>query len=325
MNENVEMKRDGENRSNFVSDLLTTSVKYFKWIVLAIVLVILFSGLRTVKEGEVAVILRFGKLAGETREEQIHEPGLLFAFPYVIDEVVTVPTGKVFETLVDTHYTEGEMGSDVEANGYCITGDHNVVVLSTSLKYTISDPVAYALYVKDVDTTVRGVVSSVTTSYVASIKIDSLLTDGKDEFIAAVLERSQQALDRLACGVTLSGLEIVSVAPPAEVKLVFDNVNTATVRQETAKAEAEQYREMVISTAKSQVDSKISAARVNQNSAVSEAQKLLAEFYGLLKEYDAQPDVVILRVYHEKLAELYKKVGKIVYVEDEENPGIILP
>ena len=30
MNENVEMKKEGEKRSNFVADLLTTSVKYFK-------------------------------------------------------------------------------------------------------------------------------------------------------------------------------------------------------------------------------------------------------------------------------------------------------
>lgn len=325
MNENVEMKKEGEKRSNFVADLLTTSVKYFKWIVLAIVLVILFSGLRTVKEGEVALILRFGKLAGDTREEQVHEPGLLFAFPYVIDEVVTVPVGKVFEVTVDTHFTEGEMGPDVEANGYCITGDHNVVRLSTSLKYTISDPVAYVLYNSDVETTVRGVVGSATTAYVASVRIDSLLTDGKDEFAAAVMERAQVVLDEMECGITLSGLEIVSVAPPAEVKLMFDNVNTATVRQETVKAEAEQYREAVLATARSQVDSKISSARVNQNSAVSEARQLLAEFYGLLEEYKTQPDVVILRVYHEKLAELYQKVGKIVYVEDEENPNIILP
>ena len=34
---------------------------------------------------------------------------------------------------------------------------------------------------------------------------------------------------------------------------------------------------------------------------------------------------MILRVYHEKLAELYEKVGKIVYVEDEGNPNIVLP
>jgi len=324
MNENVE-KRVEEKSAGLVADLLTTSVKYFKWIVLAIVLVILFSGLRTVKEGEVAVILRFGKLAGDTREEQIHEPGLLFAFPYVIDEVVTVPTGKVYEVTVDTHYTEGEMSSNVTENGYCITGDHNVVLISTSLKYTVSDPVAYALYTKDIESTVRGVVSAATTSFVASAEIDALLTDGKDEFIFAVLEDSQKTLDRIGCGVTLSGLEIVNVAPPSEVKLIFDNVNSATVRQETLKAEAEQYRENTIASAKTTAAGMISTATVNKNNAVGDAQKLLAEFYGLLEEYKTQPNVVILRVYHQKLAELYNKVGKIVYVENEGNPNIVLP
>ena len=324
MNENVD-KRAGEKSAGLVADLLTTSVKYFKWIVLAIVLVILFSGLRTVKEGEVAVILRFGKLAGDTREEQIHEPGLLFAFPYVIDEVVTVPTGKVYEVTVNTHYTEGEMSPNVTENGYCITGDHNVVLISTSLKYTVSDPVAYALYTKDIESTVSGVVSAATTSYVASDEIDALLTDGKEEFVSAVLADAQQTLDRIGCGVALSGLEIVNVAPPSEVKLIFDNVNSATVRQETLKAEAEQYRETTIASAKTTADGKVSAATVNKNNAVGDAQNLLAEFEGLLKEYESNPNVVTLRVYHEKLAELYAKVGKIVYVENEGNPNIVLP
>ena len=290
-----------------------------------IVLVILFSGLRTVKEGEVAVILRFGKLAGDTREEQVHEPGLLFAFPYVIDEVVTVPTGKVYEVTVNTHYTEGEMSPNVTENGYCITGDHNVVLISTSLKYTVSDPVAYALYIKDIESTVSGVVSAATTSYVASAEIDALLTDGKDEFVSAVLADAQATLDRIGCGVMLAGLEIVNVAPPSEVKLIFDNVNSATVRQETLKAEAEQYRETTIASAKTTADGKVSAATVNKNNAVGDAQNLLAEFEGLLKEYESNPNVVILRVYHEKLAELYAKVGKIVYVENEGNPNIVLP
>ena len=145
-----------EQGAGFVGDLLSTGIKYFKWIVLAIVVVILVSGVRTVKQGEVAVVLRFGKLCGDTREEQVHEPGLLFAFPYIIDEVITVPTGKVFELTVDTHYTEGEMSAAVEENGYCITGDQNVAVISTSLKYVISDPVAYALYTANVSETVRG-------------------------------------------------------------------------------------------------------------------------------------------------------------------------
>lgn len=322
MEENkVERKESG---AGFVGDLLSTGIKYFKWIVLAIVLVILVSGIRTVKQGEVAVVLRFGKLCGDTREEQIHEPGLLLAFPYIIDEVITVPTGKVYELTVDTHYTEGEMTSAVEENGYCITGDQNVAVISTSLKYVVSDPVEYALYTANVSDTVRGVMASSITSHVATVSIDSLLTDGKDDFVSQVMERAQETLDRLGCGVQITNIDIGTIAPPSEVKQDFDHVNSATVQVQTLLAEAEQYRETLLPSAQSEVNSMISDARVKQNSAVSEANQLLAEFYGLLEEYETQPDVVILRVYHAKLAQLYDKMGKTIIV-NENTPNIVLP
>jgi membrane protease subunit HflK len=304
-----QIERGREQKTGFIGDLLNTCVKYFKWVVLAIVLMILISGIRTVKQGEVAVVLRFGKLTGDTAEEQVHEPGLLFAFPYIIDEVITVPVGKVFEVTVDTHYTEGRMGTDVTKNGYCITGDQNIAVISTSLKYTVSDPVAYALYTANMEDTVRGVTAAAITSHVAGVSIDSLLTDGKDEFAEKVLDRAQDALDALGCGVALTGLDISSIAPPTEVKLQFDSVNSATVSVQTKLAEAEQYREMLIPSVESSAQAKVSKAKVNQQTAVAQAKQFLAEFYGLLDEYERQPDVVVLRVYNQKLAEIYAQLG----------------
>ena len=303
------LEKTAEQKTGFVGDLLNTCVRYFKWVVLAIVVVILVSGIRTVKQGEVAVVLRFGKLTGDTREEQVHEPGLLFAFPYIIDEVITVPVGKVFEVRVDTHYTEGRMGENAGKSGYCITGDQNIAVISTSLKYTVSDPVAYALYTANIEDTVRGVTSAAITSHVASVSIDTLLTDGKDEFVDEVLASAQESLDRLECGVLLTSLDIGSIAPPAEVKLQFESVNSATVSVQTKLAEAEQYYESLIPSVESAAQSKIAKAKVNQAQAVSEAKQFLAEFYGLLEEYENQPDVVILRVYNQKLAEIYSQLG----------------
>ena len=68
--------------------------------VIVILLAIFFSGVRRVESGNVALVLRFGKLVGDTPEEQVHQPGLLFSFPYMIDEVVMVPTGNVIEQTV---------------------------------------------------------------------------------------------------------------------------------------------------------------------------------------------------------------------------------
>ncbi len=319
---NKEPEVRGES-GGFVADLLSTSVKYFKWVVLIIVAGILLSGIRTVNQGEVAVVLRFGKLCGDTREEQIREPGLMFAFPYIIDEVITVPTGKVFELDVDTHYTAGRMSTYVEDNGYCITGDQNIAVISSSLKYMITDPVLYALSTKDTESTVRGAVSACMAERTLSMNIDSLLTDGKDEFSEGVLKDAQNMLDSLGTGITITNFEINTVAPPEEVKDIFDAVNAANVQSKTLLAEAEQHRASLIPQAQSESALLISDAKVDGSAAVGKANQALSEFWGLLEEYERQPDVVITRVYAQRLIKIYQTVGNKIFV-DENTPHIFI-
>ena len=102
-------------------DVLKTVSRIFVVAVILISLFICFSGVKFVKSGNVALILRFGKLVGKTAEQQVHGPGILFAFPYIIDEVIMVPTGNIIEHKVETHFTPGEMSTDYRKNGYVIT------------------------------------------------------------------------------------------------------------------------------------------------------------------------------------------------------------
>jgi len=253
----------------------------------------------------------------------VHEPGLMFAFPYIIDEVITVPTGKVFELNVDTHYTGGSMSTYVDENGYCITGDSNIAVISSSLKYMISDPVYYALSTCDIESTVRGTVSACIAQSTLSMTIDSLLTDGKDEFATEVLEESQKKLDALQCGITITNFELNVVAPPSEVKDIFDKVTAATVDAQTLLAEANQYRATLIPQSEGEANLLISEAQAKQSTRVSEVKQRLAEFYGLLDEFKEQPEVVIVRVYNNKMTELYKKLG-YVYLVGDGMPHIVI-
>lgn len=321
--ESTDISGHEEKSPSFVADVMMTSVKYFKWVVLIIVTAIMLSGIRTVNQGEVAVILRFGKLCGNTREEQVHEPGLMFAFPYIIDEVITIPTGKVFELNVDTHYTGGSMSSYVDENGYCITGDSNIAVISSSLKYMISDPVQYALSTCDIESTIRGTVSASIAQSTLSMTIDSLLTDGKDDFATSVLERSQEMLDKLECGITITNFELNTVAPPLEVKDIFDEVTAATVDAQTLLAEARQYMATLIPQTQSEASLLVSEAQSKQSTRVSAVKQSLAEFYGLLDEFEKQPEVVIIRMYNTKMTELYKKLGR-VYVVGDGMPNIFI-
>ena len=316
------MKMKKAKRSLF-SDILGSVTKYFVILVVIVLVVIAFSGLRVIKSGEVAVVLRFGRLVGNTYEEQVHQPGLLFAFPYIIDEVVIVPTGNVIEQKVMTHYTNGEM-TTLHNNGYLITGDQNIAMVSASVKYMISDPVSYALNVKDASALINAFVSSAMVNSAASTGVDELLTSGKDEFAKAVLNEAQTKLSAVDSGITVGAIELTSVSMPNEVREVYDMVNSATVQAATLLEQARQYEAKVIPQAEADAANLVSDAKKKYSESVSAANLDLTEFYGTVKEYEENPDAVKTRIYTEKVTAAIGKIGKIRVVKDGETK-IFLP
>jgi len=316
------MKMKKAKRSLF-SDILGSVTKYFVILVVIVLVVIAFSGLRVIKSGEVAVVLRFGRLVGNTYEEQVHQPGLLFAFPYIIDEVVIVPTGNVIEQKVMTHYTNGEM-TTLHNNGYLITGDQNIAMVSASVKYMISDPVSYALNVKDASALINAFVSSAMVNSAASTGVDELLTSGKDEFAKAVLNEAQTKLSAVDSGITVGAIELTSVSMPNEVREVYDMVNSATVQAATLLEQARQYEAKVIPQAEADAAKLVSDAKTKYSESVSAANLDLTEFYGTVKEYEENPDAVKTRIYTEKVTAAIGKIGKIRVVKDGDTK-IFLP
>lgn len=307
------MKKSKKNAA--FEEILGTLSKYFMVAVAAIVIIVCFSGVRFVKSGNVALVLRFGHLVGDTYEEQVHEPGLLLAFPYIIDEVIMVPTGSVVEKTVTTHYTVGNMTS-LRNNGYVITGDQNIAVISACVKYTITDAVSYALNISDIDAIINACVSNAMVESAACVSVDDILTSGKEAYAKDVTSRAQQKLDAAQTGVTIKTLELTKVSMPNEVSGVYENVNAATVQASTMLENAKQYRETVIPQAESQANATISAANTTYSQSISTAKSELVEFWGLLEEYKLNPELVKTRVYNEKISEVISKIGKVKIVQD---------
>ena len=307
--------------------IVNTAIQYCKWLILILVVLICCSGIRVINNYEVGVVLRFGRLVGDTQEEQIKQPGLLLAFPYVIDEVIKVPVGKVQEVSITTHAAAADPTyADIASTGYLITGDENILHISASLKYRITDPVQYALYNSVPQDTINGVVSGVMASCASSDSVDGLLTDQKEEYAQEVIRQSQVRLDQLDLGVTVIGLEFQSITPPNALKYHFDQVNAAYVEKETKIQEAKQYREKVVPDAKATADTMVTDAQINQSQKLTTANDRVAEFYGLLEEYQRNQDVVQERVFREKVTAILNKMGgKLVLPEGDGTPQIFLP
>ncbi len=310
-------------RNEIFKDVLNSMTKLFVIAVIAITLIFCFSGVRFIKSGNVALILRFGKLVGNTAEEQIHEPGVLFAFPYIIDEVVTVPTGSIIEQKIETHYTPKNMTSNIRNNGYVITGDNNIAVISASLKYTIDDPVSYALKIKDIESVINACVSNAMVEVASYMPVDDILTSGKEAFTNEVLKRAQKKMDGAECGIQAKTIELTYVGMPNEVREVYEGVNAAVVEASTIIENATLYREKVIPEAQAASDKIISDANSAYSIGISDANAQLAEFWGVLEEYKVSSDVVRTRIYNQKVAEALKKIGKIKVVHDGDSNIII--
>ena len=121
-------------------------------------LLYLISGITIIKSDEVAVVLRWGKLVGATPALQAHGPGLLFAFPRPMDQVVRVQVKRVREISVDTLTGAAGGGDDDDAvptsaatlnpltQGYALTGDQNIVHLAMVARYRVRDRAEWAFY-----------------------------------------------------------------------------------------------------------------------------------------------------------------------------------
>lgn len=301
-------------KNDLFAQILTLVTKYLRVLVVLVILGICLSGVRIVKSGNVALILRCGQLVGNSYEEQVHEPGLLLAMPYIIDEVIIVPTGSVIEQSITTYFTPSS--GDSSDGTYVVTGDQNIATLSASVKYVISDPVAYALNISDVSSMINGAVSNAMLCQAAQTDVDDLLTSGKDAFTSASMKLATQALEYADAGVTLTNLELTQVSMPEEVRTIYNQVNSSTVYAQTIIENANNYRTTVIPYAQSAAASRISLANANKVTAVGAANTALVEFWGLVEEYRQNPEVVRTRLYSQKVTQMLQTIQRVHVVQD---------
>ena len=307
---------------------LNTGIRYFKWVVVAALAIILLTGIYKVDSSEVAVVLRFGALTGSTREEQIKQPGLHFSLPSFIDEVVKVPVERVQELSVDALAGSGSLTNKaIQANGYVITGDSNIVRMDIRLKYKISDPVAYALRINDIAGTLQGIVAGEMTALVAGTAVDDVLTTEKSELTAKTMRNAQAVADSVGLGVTLTNIELTSITPPEEAIEAFNNATTASVRKPTLIQQAKDYEESAIPSAQAKSKELVDGANAYQSAAVAKATSVAEEFNGLYQQYIQNPDVIFNGVFRTRVGKVLTQSGATVVVPQTEGGStrLILP
>ena len=304
-------------------------IRYFKGVVLVAVILIVLSGVYRVESNEVAVVLRFGRLVGNTAETQIKNPGLHFSLPFFIDEVIKIPVETVHEKEITAHYM-GEAGKsvaiskNVEESGYLLTGDNNVVLIRAMVKYKIANAAQYALYFNDPSEMINCIVSGEFTRSVTHMNIDLVLTSGKAQLSSQIMNSSQAILDELKTGIMITNLELTEVVPPFETSLYFKSVITASVNKETriqkAKEEASTMRTQAQAEARSYKQNSISAQTIK----LTKVRNEMAEFNGLHDQYVKNPRTIIDGTFRQRVNMILAKSGGSVIVAEGGGSSILI-
>jgi modulator of FtsH protease HflK len=305
-----------------VARLLDQAWQRMHWWIAAMALLYAASGINVVKPDEVAVILRWGHLVGNTPALQQHGPGLLFSFPRPVDQVVRVQVKHVSElpvlTLANFNNFNNEEGGgetlDPLTVGYALTGDQNIVHLEMVARYQVRDPAEWAFYGPKAEDVLRVEVTAAMVRSLGEMGVDRVLADGRKSLIATATRRAQAGLDAAHSGLELSSLELTRLTPPLALANEFDAVQSAFIGAETRKKEAQTFAQSAIPQAQADADRSLQSARAAGAEALARARGDAEAFVALDREYRANPGVVRERLYRDAVEHAISAAAKVRWV-----------
>ncbi len=292
-----------------------------KWGILIVAAVAIgSSSFYQVEPDEVGVVLRFGVHTETT------EPGLRWKIP-LAETVTRIPVQRQltaefgFETPragVPLHFSRGELAGQSNM----LTGDLNAAIVEWVVQYRIVDPVAFLFKVRNAQETFRDMSEAVMREAVGDRTVNEVITIGRQELSAVVLEELQELNDLYETGIQVEQVVLQDVTPPTPVKPAFNQVNEAEQEKSKLISQAQSEYNKVVPRARGEAEQTILAAEGYAVRRVNEAKGDAARFVALYEEYRKAPEVTRKRIYLETVREILPKVGRKIVV-DERVRGVL--
>ena len=267
------------------------------------VLVYVFSGFYTVKEAEKGIVLQFGQYAGTV------DPGLRWKWTFV-ENVIPI----------DMQTTR-----DLNAEGFMLTQDENVVRVAMQVHYRVVDARNYVFSVTNADDSLSQSLDSALRYVVGHAKMDDILTSGREQVRQSVWEELDKIIAPYNLGLIVVDVNFKDARPPEEVKDAFDDAISAQEDEVRFLREAEAYARGIEPRARGRVKRMEQEALAYKEQTVLDAQGEIARFEKILPEYHAAPEVTRKRMYISTMEKVYSNTSKVMVDVDGGNNMIYLP
>lgn len=262
------------------------------------------SGFYTVKEAELAVVLRLGEF------NRTVNPGLSWR-PTLIEshKVVDVNNVKSITTI-----------------GSMLTKDENLVEVELSVQYRINDARAYLFSVVNPEDSLSQALDSALRYVVGHSTMDDVLTSGRAKMRLDVWNELERIITPYGIGLEVREISIQDVRPPSQVRAAFDDAVAAREDEERLIKEAEAYAADREPRAGGEAKRIVEDAQAYREQVTLEAQGQVARFEKLLPEYLAAPAITRDRIYLETMEQVVSGSRTVVVDQSGSSQGLfVLP
>ena len=209
------------------------------------------------------------------------DPGLHLTMPWPLQQV----------DVEDVSQIRSEAIPDGTEEKLILTGDQNLVNLSYLVRWNISDLTLYRFQLEAPQETLRETAEATMRAAVARQDLDNVLTGaGRAAVEQEVLANLQATLNAYRSGISIQGVSINKVDPPARVEEAFKDVSSA---QQNA-------------------DAAMNRARTYAQELLARAQGDAAQFNNIYAEYVLAPEVTRRRMYYETMESVLAKTDKTI-------------
>ena len=288
-------------------------------LIAAVVLLIwLGTGFFIVQEGQQAVITQFGKYKSSVGA------GFNWRLPYPIQR---------HELIFVTQIRSVDVGRDtvMKATGLresaMLTEDENIVEIKFAVQYRLSDARAFLFESKNPGEAVVQAAETAVREVVGKMRMDSALSEERDQIAPRVRTLMQKILDRYKVGIEVVGINLQQggVRPPEQVQAAFDDVLKAGQERERAKNEAQAYANDVVPRAVGSASRLKQEADAYKARIVAQAQGDAQRFKSVLVEYQKAPQVTRDRMYLDSMQQIYSNVTKVMVDSKQGSNLLYLP
>ena len=288
-------------------------------VILALMVAIWFcTGFFIVQEGQQAVITQFG------RYKSTVGAGFNWRMPYPFQR---------HELVFVTQIRSVDVGRDniIKSTGLresaMLTEDENILEIKFAVQYRLTNARAYLFETKNPTDTVVQAAETAVREVVGKMKMDSAMSEERDQIGPRIRTLMQQILDHYKVGIEVVGINLQQggVRPPEQVQAAFDDVLKAGQERERAKNEAEAYANDVVPRAVG------AASRLNQEAdgyksrIVAQAQGDAQRFKSIYAEYQKAPQVTRDRLYIDTMQQIYSNVTKVLVDSKQGSNLLYLP